>query len=69
MNTEKHQEILKVLQGQKGVTEVKELFENPNRYGDTVSSFLAKHSVKSQSEYKKTEVKIDWCFSVFMACC
>ena len=55
-----HREIVSLLKTQKGVTDVKDLFEDPNKYGNTVSHFSAKHSIKSEFNYSKCQPSIQW---------
>jgi hypothetical protein len=62
-----HDVIFKFLKTKKGVGEVKEFSEFPNRYGDNVSTFSVKYNIEDKYNYDLQEIKIEYSTSrVFM---
>lgn len=55
-----HNDILKFLEAKKGVGEVKEIAEFPNRYGDNVSTYSVKYNIEDRYNYDTQEIKIDF---------
>ena len=55
-----HDAIFKFLKTKKGVGEVKEFSEFPNRYGDNVSTFSVKYNIEDKYNYDLQEIKIEY---------
>jgi hypothetical protein len=55
-----HDAVLKFLKTKKGVGEVKESPEFPNRYGDNVSTFSVKYNIEDKYNYDLQEIKIEY---------
>ena len=55
-----HDAVLKFLKTKKGVGEVKEFPEFPNRYGDNVSTFSVKYNIEDKYNYDLQEIKIEY---------
>jgi hypothetical protein len=55
-----HDAIFKFLRTKKGVGEVKEFSEFPNRYGDDVSTFSVKYNIEDKYNYDLQEIKIEY---------
>ena len=55
-----HDGIFKFLKTKKGVGEVKEFSEFPNRYGDNVSTFSVKYNIEDKYNYDLQEIKIEY---------
>jgi hypothetical protein len=55
-----HDAIFKFLKTKKGVGEVKEFSEFPNRYGDDVSTFSVKYNIEDKYNYDLQEIKIEY---------
>jgi hypothetical protein len=55
-----HDAIFKLLKTKKGVGEVKEFSEFPNRYGDDVSTFSVKYNIEDKYNYDLQEIKIEY---------
>jgi hypothetical protein len=55
-----HDVIFKFLKTKKGVGEVKEFSEFPNRYGDNVSTFSVKYNIEDKYNYDLQEIKIEY---------
>ncbi len=55
-----HDAIFKFLKTKKGVGEVKEFSEFPNRYGDNVSTFSVKYNIQDKYNYDLQEIKIEY---------
>lgn len=55
-----HNDILKFLESKKGVGEVKEIAEFPNRYGDNVSTYSVKYNIEDRYNYDMQEIKIEY---------
>ena len=54
-----HDAVFKFLKTKKGVGEVKEFSEFPNRYGGNASSFSVRYNIKDKYNYDLEEIKID----------
>lgn len=55
-----HDAVFKFLKTKKGVGEVKEFSEFPNRYGDNVSTFSVKYNIEDKYNYDLQEIKIEY---------
>lgn len=55
-----HNDILKFLESKKGVGEVKEIAEFPNKYGDNVSTYTVKYNIEDKYNYDIQEIKIEF---------
>ena len=55
-----HDGIFKFLKTKKGVGEVKEFSEFPNRHGDNVSTFSVKYNIEDRYNYDLQEIKIEY---------
>ncbi len=55
-----HDATFKFLKTKKGVGEVKEFSEFPNRYGDNVSTFSVKYNIEDKYNYDLQEIKIEY---------
>lgn len=55
-----HDAVFKFLKTKKGVGEVKEFSEFPNRYGNNVSTFSVKYNVEDKYNYDLQEIKIEY---------
>jgi len=55
-----HDSTFKFLKTKKGVGEVKEFSEFPNRYGDNVSTFSVKYNIEDKYNYDLQEIKIEY---------
>jgi hypothetical protein len=57
---QKHNEIVSRISKIEGVADVKDVFENPNKYGDIVSHIAFKHHIKDRWNYSLSEIGIDY---------
>jgi len=55
-----HDSVFKFLKTKKGVGEVKELSEFPNRYGDNVSTFSVRYNIEDKYNYDSQGIKIEY---------
>jgi dephospho-CoA kinase len=55
-----HDAVFKFLKTKKGVGEVKEFPEFPNRYGDNMSTFSVKYNIEDAYNYDLQEIKIEY---------
>jgi len=55
-----HDSVFKFLKTKKGVGEVKELAEFPNRYGDNVSTFSVRYNIEDKYNYDSQGIKIEY---------
>ena len=55
-----HSEILKYLKSIKGVHEVRDTLETPNKYGDNVSYFTVVCDYEDKYNNRKVDINIDW---------
>ena len=54
-----HQDIYKYLETKKGVGEIKDYTEFPNKYGADVSDFFVKYNIEDKYNYDMQRIKIE----------
>lgn len=60
-NNEKfHQELVEAIKTTKGIFEVNEYFENPNKYGDISTTIYFRCHIKSPDNFRMGEVSVDY---------
>jgi effector-binding domain-containing protein len=62
-----HHEIINLLNQTEGVTQVSDGFENPNKYGATISHITGRYNQSDKWNYTKASFNIDWNRKVFFA--